>query len=87
MSDIISKAQFFVEMISQGSLCLTIFATIALRLFAKDETKVDSFAYKLLTILHKLPTFGLNPKTKLLEQQLKELKNKDESAKQLHRND
>lgn len=56
---------------------LTVLATLLVRLpiFKRFEDEVGAVAAYFIKAVRWLPTIGVNPRTKLLEQQLEELKN------------
>lgn len=63
----------YIPIVGNVTLGLCILATILTRLIPgdKDNVLADSFANKLLKVLSVLPTFGINPRTKTLEEALK----------------
>jgi len=74
----------FIEVLAQAMLGLTVAASALAKLINKGKYSddVESFSGKLQKFISYLPTLGINPKTKHLESQLKEMKEaraKDES--------
>lgn len=63
----------YIQLASQILLSVTLLATAIVRLTPtnKDDLAVDSFKNKLLKAMSYLPTFGLNPRTKALEDALR----------------
>ena len=77
MQEWIDKIQPMFEAISQLITLLTIMATIVVRFVKKEHAAdVESFGGNLLKVLGWLPTIGLNPRTKELEDKLKDLNKK-----------
>jgi len=69
------------ELIQGASLCLTVLTLVATVLVRLTPSKVDDqaigkFTKILMGVLHWLPTIGVNPQTKKLEEALYELKEK-----------
>ena len=71
-----SLIYYYVDMLSQGMFGLMIMATVIARLIpgTKDDEMVESLSGKLMKGMHYLPTFGINPRTKKLEEELETLK-------------
>lgn len=70
--------QEWIELVAQGLLAITIVATIITKVTksTKDDVIVGSAKDKFLKYLSYLPTFGINPRTKKLEEALKDLSEK-----------
>lgn len=83
MESFIAKLPAIVE---QGSLilaALVVVATIVAKLTPspKDDKVVSKISSAIFKVLQYLPTFGINPKTKKLEQAYESLKVKDVAPK------
>lgn len=67
-----------IELASMVISCLVIIATILVHVTPskKDDEYINALATKFHSIMAYLPTFGVNPKTKELEAQLKKLQEK-----------
>lgn len=76
LTSLLSLVVFYFDMVAQAMLGLTIVATAAARVIpgTKDDVLVESVTAKLMKFLSYLPTFGINPRTKALESELKALK-------------
>lgn len=77
MFEFLQNLEPMIQVLSEVLLGLVITATSISRVVAKGKhmSKVDGFASKLLKVIQYLPTFGINPKTKELEEAYKEVKN------------
>jgi len=73
---IVTQVPFWFQAIAQLMMIITLGATVVVRLTPKqsDDEKVGKFTAWLLKILHWLPTLGVNPQTKKLEEALEDLK-------------
>lgn len=70
------KIPVILDMLSQGLMIVCIVAT-ALAMFTPsdvDDAKVESMATKVQKFLSWMPTFGVNPRTKKLEEALNALR-------------
>lgn len=78
MSELLGKIPDFIEAFALLGMVVSIGATILVRLTPSktDDEKVGKVVEKLQKLLSYLPTFGINPRTQLMEQQLKELQEK-----------
>lgn len=78
MSEILGKIPDFVEAFALLGMLISIMATVIVQLTPTkaDDEKLNKIVIKLQKILAYMPTIGINPRTKLLEQQLKELQDK-----------
>lgn len=76
MEEIIVKIQEYWPALAELSLAIMIAATVIVRATPSetDDEKVSKIASILMKIISYLPTIGLNPRTKKLEEALKELK-------------
>ena len=78
MENLLVKIPDAIQMISLVLTVLTLAATVLVRLTPTktDDIAVGKFSGKLLKVLHWLPTLGVNPQTKKLEEQIFELREK-----------
>ncbi len=76
MEQFLSQARPIIEMLSVALSLLTLIATVLVRMpFAKQYSdEVSGFAKYLVKVLHWLPTIGINPQTKKLEETIMELR-------------
>lgn len=76
MESLLGKLPEYVEIIAQAFLAISILASIVVRLTPskKDDEFVGSAAEKFLKFMSYLPTVGINPRTKKLEEAYKDLK-------------
>ena len=75
MSEILKMIPDYVEAFALLGMLVSIMATVVVQLTPTkaDDEKVAKIAAKVQKIISYFPTIGINPRTKLLEQQLKEL--------------
>jgi ATP adenylyltransferase/5',5'''-P-1,P-4-tetraphosphate phosphorylase II len=78
MSEILGMIPDFIEAFALIGMCVSILATVVVRLTPSkvDDEKVGAMVVKFQKALSYLPTIGINPRTQLLEQQLKEIQEK-----------
>lgn len=78
MENLLVKIPDLIQMISLVLTVLTLTATVLVRLTPTktDDIAVGKFSKFLLKVLHWLPTLGINPQTKKLEEQIFELREK-----------
>ena len=78
MSEILGKIPDFIEAFALLGMLVSIMATVLVRLTPtkSDDEKVAKVVGKIQKALSYLPTLGINPRTQLLEQQLKEMQEK-----------
>lgn len=83
MTEILQKVPDWIEMIALLGMILSLLATVLVRLTPSttDDEKVGAFIAKFQKVLHWLPTIGINPKTKKLQEAYQELKAKSEQPK------
>lgn len=83
MNELLQKIPDIVQLIALVGMAVSVLATILVRLTPDkaDDEKVDAFIQKFQKVLHWLPTIGLNPNTKKLQEAYDELKAKSESNK------
>lgn len=74
--------QEYLPALCQALVAVLILATIVAKVTpsTKDDVLVESAKNKFLKLLSWLPTFGVNPRTKALEDALKELQEKKPQA-------
>lgn len=78
MEEIILKIQFYLPIVLQFLGGLVVAATAVARVTPspKDDEIVSSISYYFFKAMGKMPTLGVNPRTKKLEEALKEMKEK-----------
>jgi DNA polymerase I-like protein with 3'-5' exonuclease and polymerase domains len=83
MQEILQKIPDWIEAIALLGMSLSILATVLVRLTPSkaDDEKVDEFIKKFQKVLHWMPTIGVNPNTKKLQEAYDELKAKSEQPK------
>jgi hypothetical protein len=72
----VTTLPFWIQFAAQLLAGLTVVATVIVRVTPKpgDDEAVGKFTEGFLKVLHWLPTIGINPQTKKLEEALKDLK-------------
>jgi hypothetical protein len=80
MQELLLKVPDLIQMIALFLMAITLLATVIVRITPSksDDEMVHGFAGKLLKILQWLPTIGVNPQTKKLQEAYEEIKSKDE---------
>lgn len=80
MQELLLKVPDLIQMIALVLMAVTLLATVIVRITPSksDDEMVHGFAGKLLKILQWLPTIGVNPQTKKLQEAYEEIKSKDE---------
>jgi hypothetical protein len=80
MQEFLAKIPDIIEVFALLGMVLSILATVVVRLTPSklDDEKVSSLTAKFVKVLQWLPTIGVNPQTKKLEEAYHELKVKDE---------
>lgn len=80
MEAILGALPAWVELISVALTSLVILATVIVRVTpsSADDEQVSKFAGFVMKIISYLPTIGLNPKTKKLQEYYDEMKKKNE---------
>lgn len=86
VSEILASVPDIIELIALFLMALTVLATLVVRITPSksDDEKVAALAEKLMKAISYLPTIGINPRTKKLEEAYKELQEKqkqDDSQK------
>lgn len=78
MEQFLGQVPDWIEVVGVVLLALTIAATVIVRMTPStaDDEAVGKVAKWLIKIVEFLPTIGINPRTKKLEEALKELKEK-----------
>ena len=76
MQEILSKIPDLIQAIALIGMCLSILATIVVRITPSesDNLKVDAVIQNFMKLLSWMPTIGLNPNTKRLREAYEELK-------------
>lgn len=76
----IQKVMDYIPVAAQLLMALTIAATLVVRITPSesDDKDAQEIADKLLRILSWLPTIGVNPRTRRLEEAYKELRDGDD---------
>jgi len=80
MVELLPKITMILEIVAQFVLGLVVAASALAQILDKGKhlPKVEKFADKALKFINYLPTIGINPRTKQLEAQLKDMLKKDE---------
>ena len=75
MDEIVAKLPEYLSMLAEALGALAVFATVIVRLTPnpKDDGTVKSISDKIFKVVGYLPTIGINPKTKKLEEAVKDL--------------
>ena len=83
MQDLMTKIPDAIHAIALLGMCVSILATIVVRITPStaDDEKVQAFIDKFQKILHWMPTIGINPNTKKLQEAYDELKATSEQPK------
>lgn len=83
MQDLLTKIPDIIQVVALLGMVLSLLATVAVRLTPSttDDEKVSAVVAKFLKVLHWLPTIGVNPQTKKLQEAYEELKAKNEPPK------
>ena len=78
MQELLNQYVPYLDVISQSLLVITLAATLIVRITPtpNDDTVVGKISGYLLKVLKWLPTIGVNPQTKKLEEALEDLKGK-----------
>jgi len=79
MDDILLKVKEFAPIILEVLGALVLVATVIVRATPSpaDDASVSSIAQKFFKVVNYLPTLGINPRTKKIEETYNELKNKN----------
>lgn len=78
MDQVLSKIPDIIQVVSLVLTVLTLAATVIVRLTPTktDDLAVGKFSKQLVKVLQWLPTIGVNPQTKKLEETIMELREK-----------
>ena len=78
MEQFLAKLPDLIQVASLALTTLTLVATVVVRVTPSkaDDQAVGKFTSMLMGVLHWLPTIGVNPQTKKLEEAIYELKEK-----------
>lgn len=83
MQELLLKIPDFVQVIALLGMVISLTATVVVRITPSttDDEKVSAVVAKFLKVLAWLPTIGVNPQTKKLQEAYEELKAKNEPPK------
>ena len=78
-----TKIPFYFEVLSQAIFSLAVLATIVVRVIPgkKDDEELNKALARVRKYMGYLPTFGINPRTKALEEALADVKKQNEEKK------
>lgn len=83
MQELLMKVPDIIQVIALLGAVVSILATIVVRLTPSttDDEKVSAIIAKFMKVLQWLPTIGVNPQTKKLQEAYEELKAKQDANK------
>lgn len=83
MQELLMKIPDIIQVIALLGMVVSILATIVVRLTPSttDDEKVSAIIAKFMKVLQWLPTVGVNPQTKKLQEAYEELKAKQDANK------
>lgn len=83
MQELLMKVPDIIQVIALLGMVVSILATIVVRLTPSttDDEKVSAIITKFMKVLQWLPTIGVNPQTKKLQEAYEELKAKQDANK------
>lgn len=83
MQELLMKVPDIIQVIALLGMVVSILATIVVRLTPSttDDEKVSAIIAKFMKVLQWLPTIGVNPQTKKLQEAYEELKAKQDGTK------
>lgn len=83
MQELLMKVPDIIQVIALLGMVASILATIVVRLTPSttDDEKVSAIVAKFMKVLQWLPTIGVNPQTKKLQEAYEELKAKQDANK------
>lgn len=83
MQELLMKIPDIIQVIALLGMVLSITATVVVRLTPSktDDEKVSDIVSKFMKVLQWLPTLGVNPQTKKLQEAYEELKAKQDATK------
>lgn len=78
MEEIIARLPEYLKMLAEAIGAIAILATVVARLTPdpKDDGKVKKVTDKVFKVVGYLPTIGVNPRTKKMEEAMKDLQKK-----------
>ncbi len=76
MENLLANAPAIIQIVSMVLTVVTLLATLIVRITPNktDDQAVGKFSGKLLKVLQWLPTIGINPQTKKLEEEIMQLR-------------
>ena len=83
MQELLVKIPDFIQVFALFGMIISILATVIVRLTPSttDDEKVNAVISKFMKVLQWLPTIGVNPQTKKLQEAYEELKVKQDGTK------
>lgn len=83
MQELLMKIPDFIQVFALFGMIISILATVIVRLTPSttDDEKVNTVISKFMKVLQWLPTIGVNPQTKKLQEAYEELKAKQDGTK------
>lgn len=83
MQELLMKIPDFIQVFALFGMIISILATVIVRLTPSttDDEKVNAVISKFMKVLQWLPTIGVNPQTKKLQEAYEELKAKQDVTK------
>lgn len=83
MQELLMKIPDIIQVVALLGMVISIAATIVVRLTPSttDDEKVSAIIAKFMKVLQWLPTIGVNPQTKKLQEAYEELKAKQDANK------
>ena len=83
MQELLMKVPDIIQVIALLGMVVSILATIVVRLTPSttDDEKVSAIIAKFMKVLQWLPTIGVNPQTKKLQEAYEELRAKQDANK------
>lgn len=83
MQELLMKVPDIIQVLALLGMVVSILATIVVRLTPSttDDEKVSAIIAKFMKVLQWLPTIGINPQTKKLQEAYEELKAKQDANK------
>lgn len=83
MQELLMKVPDIIQVIALLGMVVSILATVVVRLTPSttDDEKVGAIIAKFMKVLQWLPTIGVNPQTKKLQEAYEELKAKQDANK------
>lgn len=83
MQELLMKVPDIIQVIALFGMVISLVATVVVRLTPSktDDEQVSNFVAKFMKVLAWLPTIGVNPQTKKLQEAYEELKAKQDANK------